>query len=241
MAGISALNPYGTYNPLRNYLASGRTSGLTGGYAPELGQLDSLFGNLKLIANYTNSLASSQRAAYKTQVKDFAGAAKNLAGSAKSLLNLPDPAGTDAKIATVKDFVAKYNTLNATLNEADNLTAKGRGLLGTLQAAASVRADDLGSIGIAYNKNSGELAVDELKLQKAVATDYAKVKETLSGGSGLAAAVDKTLGAAAREPVGGYLAAPATASTGYTRLLKGINASSYYNTYSQGMLLDLIV
>lgn len=240
MAGISALNPYGTYNPIYNY-SSSRTTGLTGSYASEIEQLDSLFNNLKLITNYTNSLAASQRAAYKTQVKDFAAATKNLADSTNNLTSLADTAGTSTKISTVKDFVAKFNSVTSTLNEADNLTAKGRSLYGTLQAAASVREDELKAIGIAYNKNTGELAVDELKLKKAIETDYAKVKETLTGASGLATSVDKTISAAAKEPVGEYLSAPTAKSTDYTRLFKGINASSYYNSYSQGLLLDLIV
>ncbi len=241
MAGISALNPYGTYNPLYNYLAGSRTTGLTASYVKELGQLDSLFGNLKLIANYTNSLAASQRAAYQTQVKDFAAETKALAGSTANLKSLADTAGAGSKIATVKDFVAQFNTLGNTLKEADNLTAQGRSLLGTLQAAAAVREDDLKAIGIAYNKNTGELAVDETKLKKAVETDYTKVKEVLAGASGLAVSVNKTIGAVAKEPVGEYLAAPAAKAADYTRLLKGVNASAYYASYSQGLLLDLIV
>lgn len=239
VAGISGLNPYGTYNLLYNRSSARSASGLSGSYGSELRQIDALFSNLKLIANYTSGQVASQRAAYQTQVKEYAAEIKSLAGSAASLRGLADTAATSQKISTVKDFATNFNRLTKTLGEADNLTSEGRGLLNTLKAAASVREDELKQIGIAYNKDTGELTVDEVKLKKAVETDYGKVKETLTGSSGLAASVDKTVSAAVKEPVSEYFASPAKA-TDYTKLLGGGSATAYYGAYSRGLLLDLL-
>ncbi|MDR7866342.1 MAG: flagellar filament capping protein FliD [Sporomusaceae bacterium] len=239
MAGISGLNPYGTYNILYNRNTGRSSSGSTGSYGSEFQQLDALFSNLKLIANYTSGQVASQRSAYQTQIKEYAAEIKNLAGSAGSLRSLADTAGASRKISAVKEFAASFNNLAKTLSEADNLTAEGRGLLKTLKAAASVRENELKQIGIAYDSDSGELTVDEVKLKKAVETDYGKVQETLTGSSGLAASVDKTISAAVKEPVSEYLAAPTAQATDYTKLLGG-NATAYYGAYSRGLLLDLL-
>ncbi len=240
MAGISGLNPYGTYNILYNRNTGRSASGSTGGYGSKFQQLDALFSNLKLIANYTGGQVASQRAAYQTQVKEYAAEIKSLAGSAGSLRGLADTAGASQKISAVKEFAKNFNNLANTLSEADNLTAEGRGLLKTLKAAASVRENELKQIGIAYDSDSGELTVDEAKLKKAVESDYGKVQETLAGSSGLAASVGKTVSAAVKEPVSEYLAAPTAQAADYTKLLGGGNASAYYGAYSRGLLLDLL-
>ena len=239
MAGISGLNPYGTYNLIYKPNSRG-TFGLTGANADRFQQLDTLFNNLKLIANYTDSQTASRQSSYRTQIKDFAAGAKNLAAGADSRRNLDATAGTAKKIAVVTDFADKFTRLADTLGKADNLTADGRELMNSLKAAASVREDELKAIGIAYDKDTGALTVDEAKLNKAVETDYGKVQETLTGSSGLAASVDKTIGAAVKESVSEYFAAPAAKSADYTKLLGGLKANAYYGAYSQGLLLDLL-
>jgi hypothetical protein len=240
MAGISALNPYGTYSPLFRTNSGGSTSSSTTSYTTQLRQLDVLFNNLKLLSSYSGSQAAARQSAYRAQVKEFATGAKNLATGADSLRSLADTDGTTKKMSVVSNFVDNFNSLTTTLRRADNLTTEGRGLFSSLKAAASVREDELKAIGIAYDSDSGELTVDEVKLKKAVETDYSKVQETLTGSSGLAASVDKTIGAAVREPVGEYLAAPSAKSADYTKLLGGLNATAYYSAYSQGLLLDLL-
>ena len=240
MAGISGLNPYGTYNIFYNRNSGRSTSRSTGSYGSEFQQLDALFSNLKLISNYTSGQVASQRVAYQTQIKEYAAETKSLARSASSLRGLADTVGISKKISTVKDFATSFNNLTKTLSEADNLTSEGRGLLKNLKAAASVRENDIKEIGIAYDSDSGEITADEVKLKKAVETDYAKVQETLTSSSGLAASVHKTVSAAVKEPVSEYLAAPTAKATDYTKLLGGGNVSAYYGAYSRGLLLDLL-
>lgn len=240
MAGISALNPYGTYSALYNYSSGSSAAGLTSSYATQLQQIDNLFNNLRLLSSYSGVQTAAQQSAYRAQIKEFATGAKNLAGSADSLRSLADTAGATKKLSVVNSFVDNLNSLTTTLRQADNLTAEGRKLLSSLKAAASVREDELKAIGIAYDSDTGELTVDEAKLKKAVETDYGKVQKALTDSSGLAASVDKTIGAAAREPVSEYLAAPAAKATDYTKLLGGLKATAYYSAYSRGLLLDLL-
>lgn len=203
-------------------------------------QLNSLFSNVKLISGYVRAQSAARRDAYRAQVNEFATAAKNLTASAAAVTSLP--AQADAKTEdTVRKAVGDFNRLTNSLRQADTLTTKGRGLDSALQAAAAVREKDLNAIGIAYNRESGELTVDDLKLKQAVAQDYNKVKETLGGDSGFGKAVEAAVRPTSREPVGDYLAYPAPASaSGYTRQLGSTSAKSYNAAYSRGLLLDLM-
>jgi hypothetical protein len=250
---VSAINS----NLLYYYLYSSQTASLVSGLAgtgstggtsvasalggTSAGSLSSLY-SLMLLSSYAASQAAALQDAYKTQVADFTAGVRDLAAGTGSLLALPAAADATRTAAAVDQFVAGFNTLTRTLKEADNLTAAGRGLLGSLQAAVRVREDDLKAIGIAYDNRSGQLTVDELKLKQAVAGDWAKVRETLTGTYGLGKAVEKSVSTAAAAPVADYLANPSSALAGtYSPGRDAAGLSAYYTALSRGLMLDLLV
>ncbi len=241
MAGISAIYPYGTYynyySSIYNILGTA-TAGSTGSTTGGAQSLNDIFSQLQLW-DYTRSQAVTQQNAYRAQVQGFTTATQSLASSAGAIANLPAAADATKATAAIKTAVADYNKLVQSL-QGGNLTTEGRGLLNTLQTAAAVREEDLEAIGIAYNRNSGELTVDSLKLKQAVTTNYAQVRETLGGEYGLGLAMQQIAGAAGQESVSNYVAYNPLATTDYTSQLSGSYLSSYYTAYSQGLLLDLM-
>jgi hypothetical protein len=249
MSAISAISPYTytyNYNSAYNsiYKSTGTDSAtsalqqLLAGSAASTDSLQQLFGQLQLW-DYARSQAVSRQSAYRAQIQGFASATQSLAASAGAIASQPAQADLAKTTAAVKTAVEDYNTLIQSL-QAGNLTTRGRGLLSSLQAAADVREEELNAIGIAYNRTTGELTVDDLKLKQAVTTDYANVRETLGGEYGLGTALKQLAGAAAQEPVGEYLAYNPLATSDYATQLSGSYLSAYYSAYSQGLLLDLM-
>lgn len=236
---IPAVNPYGTYSAI--YGGPVRPVDAVNAASPGLRQLDDVFNNIKLLSNYTRAQAAAQRDAYRVQIKEFSVGAKSLAGSTAAASSLPVQADATKTAAAVHKFVGDFNRLTTSLRQADNLTAKGRGLTSSLQAAAAVREKDLAAIGIAYDRDSGELTVDELKLKQAVSLDYQRVKDTLGGTAGFGKAVEAAVRPALDAPVGDLFSPPAPApAVGYPRRQGAAGALAAQAAYGRGLLLDLM-
>lgn len=142
----------------------------------------------------------------------------------------------------VSSFVNQYNALNSLVASSDFMTARGEKLLAGVQSLVSRRSSEFSQLGINIDKSSGELSLDEGKLTKALVTSPDKVKQLLTGSSGLARNVANLSTAVLDTSVSNYVKPPSTLNTrNYSTAWMGNAGWSSQNLSSQGLFLDMLV
>jgi hypothetical protein len=213
----TGINPY-------NYLS------LLNGSGANTTKNDQLFSALKLVYQTTSQLKADQTA-FRQQIKGFNADARSLSSTGFSMKYLTADTDTKEALSTVKSTLGAYNGLTSSLGEAKNLTTTGSNLLGKLQETMASRSDDLKTVGITQDEESGEWTVDEKKFTQAMTETPEKAAGILGGKKGLGSELAATAQSVLSTPTADYFKAPAAANN--SQVLKSF--------FSSGLLLDMSV
>lgn len=150
----------------------------------------------------------------------------------------------DSKIlAGAKALVASYNDLHDILSNSDTVTALGSKVLNRVESLVSKgKSGEFANMGISLDKDTGELELDEKKLSAALVSNPDKVKNLLTGGSGLA----KTIADISKELTGNsvdtYLKAPNSLNLfDYGSQFAETSWAARQNSLMQGLFVNMMV
>ena len=150
----------------------------------------------------------------------------------------------DSKIlAGAKALVASYNDLHDILSNSDTVTALGSKVLNRVESLVSKgKSGEFANMGISLDKDTGELEIDEKKLSAALVSNPDKVKNLLTGGSGLA----KTIADISKELTGNsvdtYLKAPNSLNLfDYGSQFAETSWAARQNSLMQGLFVNMMV
>lgn len=222
-----------TSSSVKNATSTGTSSFLLG-YKRTLQDLESVSGQLRLgsrdnvFSKYENALAKLERAGTDEEKK----AAQSAVDAAKKDI-----------ISAVKEFASQYNDTVSFLERNVDRSDTVQNQLKSLQRSLST-AGALATVGLSVDA-SGNLQVDEEKLNKALDDSFNSVKDTLGGQFGIAeraatratqildhASIERIAGATSSSSISDFTLFANFATSG------GYNLSNYY---AVGALLNTLV